>query len=490
MDKNFTFELVARFVVLGTTTLVSFILIPLLSKNLGAQGYGVWTQISITSSLIAPFITLKTEIATIRFANRYDHARMNWIYIILSLGVILNCLLLIGISLLFLDDICGFLFGLESKTNSLGMFILFWGFIISTVTSRFWEHILRAKDKNLHLSLLQTIRALLLLLCSLCYITIKNTFMLEVFLTISIILNVIVIIIILTTELTKGIYKLSWNDSLQEIFKLVKYSFPLVPYAFLVWVSDVSDRYIINYYLGLSSVGSYGLNYNICKYLSLAIGPITFVVFPSVSKLWDQGDYSRVRYYLDVSLKLFTIMTLPFLMIFFVFYDELITLLAKQEFVVSLWTVAFLMLGTYVFNLSQIIRIGPHLIEKTKILSYGAVISAFLNLVLNFALVPQFGLGGAAFSTLICYSLFTIVILYINIKNNLFFIIDVEFYTKFFFICFVFFFISKFIDLHLELGLFLKLGLAFGVFILTCYVFRLLPKDTIKAVRAIYRGRG
>ena len=51
------------------TSLQGLILLPILAKNLGTAGYGVWAQILATVSLVLPFIMLGLPSAMLRFLS-------------------------------------------------------------------------------------------------------------------------------------------------------------------------------------------------------------------------------------------------------------------------------------------------------------------------------------------------------------------------------------------------------------------------------------
>ncbi|MCK4731610.1 MAG: oligosaccharide flippase family protein, partial [Methanophagales archaeon] len=56
---------------IGITNLLvnlrGLILIPILTKTLGAEGYGLWAQVIVTIALITPLVTLGLSSAMIRF---------------------------------------------------------------------------------------------------------------------------------------------------------------------------------------------------------------------------------------------------------------------------------------------------------------------------------------------------------------------------------------------------------------------------------------
>ena len=51
------------------STLKGFILLPILTKTLGAELYGTWALISVTISLLTPFCTLRLDHVIVRFLS-------------------------------------------------------------------------------------------------------------------------------------------------------------------------------------------------------------------------------------------------------------------------------------------------------------------------------------------------------------------------------------------------------------------------------------
>ena len=60
------------------TSFRGLLLIPILTKSLGAEGYGIWTQIQVTISLLAPPCALGLGYAIVRFlATENDREKVS-----------------------------------------------------------------------------------------------------------------------------------------------------------------------------------------------------------------------------------------------------------------------------------------------------------------------------------------------------------------------------------------------------------------------------
>ena len=81
------------------SSLGSFLLLPIITKNLGSYDYGVWAQISITVSLLSPVAVLGLSMGIIRFlSGEQDIQRIRETFysvlcIVFSAGVIISTML-------------------------------------------------------------------------------------------------------------------------------------------------------------------------------------------------------------------------------------------------------------------------------------------------------------------------------------------------------------------------------------------------------------
>ncbi|MCK5788553.1 MAG: polysaccharide biosynthesis C-terminal domain-containing protein, partial [Chlamydiia bacterium] len=96
--------------------------------------------------------------------------------------------------------------------------------------------------------------------------------------------------------------------------------------------------------------------------------------------------------------------------------EILLVFAQKPEFhiaykIVPLITIAFIFKGIqYMFLL------GFHYVKKTKYIAYIVTIALFVNIGLNFMLIPKLGIWGAALSTVISSLLISVISYYVSQK--------------------------------------------------------------------------
>jgi O-antigen/teichoic acid export membrane protein len=75
----------------------------------------------------------------------------------------------------------------------------------------------------------------------------------------------------------------------------LKWGIPMIPNSAITWLISASDRYIISYFLGVSAAGIYSAAYGIGSYASFALMPVGIVLYPIVSKAYDESNLAECR---------------------------------------------------------------------------------------------------------------------------------------------------------------------------------------------------
>ena len=382
-----------------------FFTLPAITKNFGAEMYGLWAQIGVTVGLLNPILTLHLGTATVRYLsaeNKKDKlsqsfSNMFWIIVLISLIAIITANFL-------KVDLSELLF----KNNSYSYFIILM-FIWATTGALFTFLIgyLRAKGKMKHLSLIN-------LLCySLKFIPLVIFAILGFPIYLIIIAQIMVellFILLLFSSITKKI-GFSWPN-ISNLKKYLLFSIPQIPTGALLWIIDSSDRYFITNFLGLSQTGIYSASYSIGSIISLFYVPISFVIFPVISSFWERNKILNVKQYLEYSTKIFLFIGIPTSAGLYVLSKPLLQILTTSEFLAGGGILTFLIaLSTIFLGIFQINLYIICLIEKTKFMPLIVGLSAFINVAFNIFLIPKIGINGAAVSTIISYMSLTFIVL-------------------------------------------------------------------------------
>ncbi len=191
----------------------------------------------------------------------------------------------------------------------------------------------------------------------------------------------------------------------KEVAKnLLRFSLPFVFAGFFGILMDVADRFIIDMVLERRSVGLYGFAYKISSVMSLFIIAFRTAYLPTILSLKSDPDLPLILR--DTFNKMLAFMLGIFLLVI-LFAKEVSTIeiggsyLINPEYSESMYLIPILLIA-YMFNgLACYMSLSPYLTGKTSHFIISDAIGLAINIVLNFFLIPRFGIAGAAGATLV-----------------------------------------------------------------------------------------
>jgi O-antigen/teichoic acid export membrane protein len=219
-----------------------------------------------------------------------------------------------------------------------------------------------------------------------------------------------VFVLVLSSNISRIV---GWGRFKPEILtQALKYALPLLPAGLSIFLLDRGDRLVLGSYLGPKVVGIYSANYALASLLMLFQTPLQMTLFPKVSALWDSDRAGAVRY-ISVSNKLFLSFAIPFVVGMPILAGGLLSRIGNPEIGAAGGQLTFLVAaGVMLWGISVMQSQIFYGARRTIVVGVVTVGGAVLNLLLNLALVPRWGINAAAFSTLTCY-LLTCVGLYL-----------------------------------------------------------------------------
>ena len=192
--------------------------------------------------------------------------------------------------------------------------------------------------------------------------------------------------------------------------KAVCFSWPFVPTLLVAWILNLSDRLFIERFLGLAELGVYSMGYKISMAMFVLTSAFTMAYTPIFYKLANSKNQ------IEAKRKLYQYST--FAAVIFTLIAFFISLFSKELFDLVLderYSKGYGILRVIIIShlLSAIMSITSvlYLIQAklTKLNMYIALQAAILNIILNFLLIPPFGMYGAAIATVLSMVLLTII---------------------------------------------------------------------------------
>lgn len=185
--------------------------------------------------------------------------------------------------------------------------------------------------------------------------------------------------------------------------QLLGFGWPLVPTAFALWVMDLSDRYILNYYHGEAAVGVYSLGY---KYASILLVCVTMMHtgwIPALMRVYKErpGDEAKQFYKLTAGAGIAILLLVSILL--YALRIPVLDWIAPSQYSDASGVVGAVSLGFLFYGLYYILTGVVFITGNSKALLYGATMGALVNIGLNLYWIPTYAASGAAWATAVGY---------------------------------------------------------------------------------------
>lgn len=371
------------------TKFLSFFLVPLYTQYLTTEEFGTFDLLATTIAILVPVLTVNIQEAVLRFTiedkNKSKGIMSIAIYYFIFSVIITSLILIV---------VCHY--------GSSSIFAKYWGFFVILFILQAFLGILlsytRGIEKISVLSFSSFICALSIIVLNILFLVIFRWGLLGYFFA-----NILGYII----QCFYLMYKIDFF-SLSSFFyydkelkkDMISYSRPLIANSIAWWINNASDRYILNFFCGLSVTGIYSVSSKIPSVLNIFQSIFSQAWSLSAVKEFDEDDsngfftmtYSLYNSSMVIVCSLIIILNRAFAKILYAnaFYDAWIC-------------VPWLSIAIIFGALSGYLGGFFSATKKSKVYAKSTVIGAICNIILNLVLIPTIGMLGAAIATTICY---------------------------------------------------------------------------------------
>jgi len=224
----------------------------------------------------------------------------------------------------------------------------------------------------------------------------------------------------LSSALYGSIFSKIWKySSLNSIDKstfssMVKYSAPLIPNSISWWVTNGSDRFIINLFLGAAANGIYAMAYKMPS-ICTTLFSVFHLSWQENASLTVQDD-NFAEYFNGIYNKLIkravSICAIVLSTNYIIF-----NFIIDARYYEAYYHVPILVLSVFFSFMAQFIGGIFIAFKNTKVNAATAVLAACVNIVVHLALIRFVQLYAAAISTLVSYAVLLMVRLIISNKK-------------------------------------------------------------------------
>ena len=383
LGENTLWMLVGNF----ATKLLSFFMVPLYTAYLSTADYGVADLMTTTVSLLSPILTVAASEGVLRFTleKKYDDKQ------VLSLSLMIE-----AVGFIVLICISPILRNYVAFGNYYHLFLTYYFFY-----NLLWVIQQYSKGKNhvRHYAISGFLSTVGSVISNICFLTVFKIGI-QGYLYAQILACVVPIIyLIIQEDFCKKIVN-PCKISIELIHRYLIYCLPLIPNQLSWWINNSSDKYILNFYWGLSFTGIYSVAYKIPTILNVVGG--IFASSWQISSIENFGSNESRIFYASIYKKYFSLFACVSAGII-LFIKILAKLLFAKDFF-NAWPYAtILVLAALVQAMGQFYETIYICAMKPIPLLCTTLLAAAVNTTLNFILIPRCGAFGASLATFMGY---------------------------------------------------------------------------------------
>ena len=379
--------------------ILSFITSPVMAYYIGASGLGLWTMLFAITSLLG-VTNLGIPGATIKYVAEFKDDK-NRLYQAVSTSFVISIILGIvtAVALFITADIITGIFNMPSLTPLLKLFLLTIPFsymvesIIATLNG--------LREMKLVSFLNVTSKSLnfgLVLIPIILGYGIKGA-------VIGIIIATIIYAFIALFFFSNFIFHLTFSKFRETAKKLLHFGIQTVISGIVSIMLYRIDVLMIGYFMTSTEVGIYSVAIGIARMIWIIPQSINTVSYPTFSYYWGKGEHDEVNKLFDRGLKYSACMLAPIGLGLAIFGKDAILLLYGTKFLPAVLPLQILLIGAVVRGV--IMSIGtiwlsagrPDMGYKLPLIGVGP------NILLNYVLIPAYGIVGAAMATMLSFLL-------------------------------------------------------------------------------------
>ncbi len=183
--------------------------------------------------------------------------------------------------------------------------------------------------------------------------------------------------------------------------EMLAFSLPLLPANLAAWGLGLADRWFLKNYASLTELGLYALGFRFGSALgTVFVSPFTLAWFPYLYSITSQPDHREV---VARVLEYFSFLAGAIALGLALFGGDIIRLISDPAYQDAERVIFWIGLGILFRGMTFITMTGMNVVRRNQlsVAIYG--VGVVLNLLLLAALVPRFGMMGAAAATVATY---------------------------------------------------------------------------------------
>lgn len=190
--------------------------------------------------------------------------------------------------------------------------------------------------------------------------------------------------------------------------KLLSVSIPMLFSNSLFLVMSWTDTLFLSAFQGEDSVGIYNVALKIASLNTIALIAINSIASPKFSEIYSSEGSRRFRRIVKQTTLLNWIVSFPIFFIILVFPESILSIFGS-EFIDGKGALIVLSIGQLISAFSGSTMIVLNMTGREKAGRNILLVTVVVNLILNYILIPKYGIMGAAYATMISTVIWNVI---------------------------------------------------------------------------------
>ena len=183
----------------------------------------------------------------------------------------------------------------------------------------------------------------------------------------------------------------------------IAFSAPLIVHYLASMVLGQADRIMISKFINDSAAAVYAVAYSVSMILTILTTSANQAVVPWLF----ESIKANMLYKTQKTIYILLLLTVMALLLVMLVGPEIIKILATPDYYDAWWIIPPLMASLFFTFVYQLFANIEFYFKKNIYIISASIVAAIVNIVLNSLFIPIYGYKAAAYTTLICYMLFS-----------------------------------------------------------------------------------
>jgi O-antigen/teichoic acid export membrane protein len=376
---------------------IGFLMLPFYTRYLSPADYGVLEILDLGMSLIGMVLHMGVAPALLRAygtAQTADEKRqaVSTAFIFVSA----TGLVTLGIGLAFISDASAMLFGPELPARYL--LISFTAFIFSYITSLPRTY-LRALEASGTFTSVETVSLVVMLGLNIYFIAFLKIGLVGILLS-SLIVGTIQMVVLCAWMLRR--VGITFHS--RHMRRMASFGLPLVLSNLAVFTLNFSDRFFLQHMQSLEAVGIYSVGYKFAFMINYLLVQPFYVMWQT--RMYAIHANPQYRAIFSHMFALYSMLLLYAALALSALSPEIVTVMVGSRFAATDDVIPIVAFAYVFYGVGYYVQVGMFLGGKTGWIGGVSAVTAVLNIVLNYVLIFNYGLLGAAWATIISFVAF------------------------------------------------------------------------------------